>query len=349
MKAAIVYGDGRLKIEDIPVPEPNEYQALARIEACSTCNSTDRKIMAGKLPFVREYPAVLGHESVGTVIEVGPKVRYFRKGGRYFRPVAIYVGETMGEIHSGWGGFAEYGLMTDNRAMIEDGADPASLCAFANLHQPVPEGISPEDATMMITLKEVCDNIQNFGVKAGQPFVVFGCGAVGSCFITFAKLLGAYPVVGVDRVDAALERAKEYGADVTINSSNVNLTEAVNEATGGGAEAIVDAVGNAALLAGALPMLIPDGRLHVYGIDSSAHITLDLFSGRGGWSLVMNSQDETRVHDQVSSYVQMGVIRLSDFYNCVVPLDDLKKGFDALASGEAFKVVATMGTGAETP
>ena len=343
MKAAIVYGDGTLKIEDVPTPEPNEYQALAKTEACSTCNATDRKIIAGKLPFVRDYPAILGHESVGTVVEVGAKVRHFEKGKRYFRPAAIYVGDKMGDMNSAWGGFAEYGLLTDNQAMIADGADPATLNGYANLHQEVPEDVSAEDATMMITLKEVCDNIQQFGVKAGKPFVVFGCGAVGACFITFAKLLGADPVVAVDRVASALERAKKFGADVTVNTSEVDLHEGILEATGGGAEAVVDAVGSTQFLAGALPLLLPDGRLHVYGVDSSTEIKLDLFSGRGGWSLIMNAQDETRTHDQVCRYVQTGAIRLSDHYDCVVPLADLQKAFDALASGDAFKVVATMG------
>ena len=343
MKAAIVYGEGTLKIEVVPVPRPNAYQALAKIEACSTCNSTDRKIIAGKLPFVTEYPAVLGHESVGTVVEVGSKVRNFEMGKRYFRPVAVYVGQKLGDIHSAWGAFAEYGLLTDNQAMIEDGADPASLCGFANLHQLVPEAISPEDATIVITLKEVCDNIQNFGVKAGQPFVVFGCGAVGASFITFARLLGAYPVVGIDRMDSALERSRKFGADLTINSSDVDLKEAVLDATGGGAEAIVDAVGSAEFLASAISMLKPNGRLHVYGVVSSTQVPFDLFAGQGGWSIVYNTQDETRVHNQVCSYVRMGLIRPSDFYNCVVPLDDLAKGVDALARGEAYKVVARMG------
>jgi len=343
MRAAIVYGDGTLKIEDVPMPEPNAYQALAKIEACSTCNSTDRKIIAGKLPFVSEYPAVLGHESVGTVVEVGAKVRNYKKGKRYFRPVAVYVGQKLGSMHSAWGAFAEYGLLTDNQAMIGDGADPASLCSFADLHQPVPEGISPEDATMMITLKEVCDNIQNFGVKPGRPFAVLGCGAVGTCFITFAKLLGAYPVVAVDRVDAALDRSKKFGADVTINSTDIDLKEALIEATKGGPEAIVDAVGNSALLASMLPALVPDGRLHIYGIDPSTQIKLDVFTGRGGWSLVLNTQDERRTHEQVCGYVRMGAVRLADFYNCVVPLEELGNGIEALNSGQAFKVVAKMG------
>lgn len=342
MKAAIVYGDGTLKIEDVPPPQPNEYQALAKMDACASCNSTDRKIIDGKLAFVSAYPAILGHESVGTVVEAGAKVRNFETAARYFRPTAIYVGDQRGPLASGWGGFAEYGLLTDNQAMIEDGAAPTSLNAYANLHQRVPDGTGPADATMMITLKEVLDNIQNFGVNTGRPFVVFGPGAVGNTFVLLAKLLGAYPVVSIGRRDESLERARKFGADVTINNTKEDVTESVLDATGGGADAVIDAVGNMAFLSGAPALLAPGGRLGIYGIDSSMEVKLDLLGGPSSWSLVRVSQNESRVHDQLCAYVDMGAIRLSDFYDLVVPLDDLEKGFNALAAKKAFKVVATM-------
>jgi len=314
-----------------------------KIEACATCNSTDRKIIDGKLQFVTAYPAILGHESVGTVVETGAKVRSFETGKRYFRPTAIYVGDTMGDMSSGWGCFAEYGLMTDNPAMIEDGADPATLNGFANLHQAVPDGVPPEDATMMITLKEVLDNIQQFGVTAGRPFVVLGTGGVGVCFILFAKLLGATPVVAIGRRDGPLERARTLGADVTINNTKEDVKEGVLEATGGGADAVIDAVGSMEFLSGAPALLRSGGRIGVYGIDQSTEVTFDFLSGPRRWSFLRVSQDETRAHDQLCGYVEMGAVRLPDFYDLVVPLEDLKKGFDALASKRAFKVVAKMG------
>ncbi|MFH0965181.1 MAG: zinc-binding dehydrogenase [Planctomycetota bacterium] len=342
MKAAIAYGDGKLAVEETPVPQPDEYQALAKIEACSTCNSTDLKIIDGKLPFVREYPAVLGHESVGTVVEVGAKVRNFQVGKRYFRPTAAYPGTKLGKIFSGWGGFAEYGLLTDYHALVEDGADPAKLNPYARLHQEVPEAVSPEDATMMITLKEVLDNIQHFGVRLGKPFAVFGTGAVGCCFLLFAKLLGAYPVVAIARREESLARAKRFGADAAVNTSKGDMRDAVLAATGGGADAVVDCAGSVEFLSKAPALLAPGGRLGVYGVDTSSKVTLDLYSAAGGWSLVLTQQDETRSQDQLAGYVRMGVVRLAEFYSHVMGLEEIGKGVALLRSKEAFKVVVRM-------
>lgn len=338
MKAAIAYGNGILKIEEVPIPKPNKYQALAKIDACASCNSTDRKIIDGKLPFVTDYPAILGHESVGSVVEVGAKAKKFEKGKRYSRPAAICMGQQMGQFRSGWGGFAEYGLLTDNQAMIEDGADPGSLNPDANLHQLVPDDIGPEDATMMITLKEVLDNVLNFKVNPGKPFVVFGPGAVGTCFVLFAKLLGAYPVVSIGRRDEPLERARKLGADAAINNTKENVKDAVFEVTRGGADAVIDAVGDMAFLSSAPELLASGGRLGFYGVDTSMDVRLNLLAGPAQWSLVKVSQDETRVQDLLIGYIRRGAVRLSDLYSHVVPLGDLKKGFDLLFLSSTFAV-----------
>jgi len=108
MRAAIVETPGRLEIREVPLPQPGDYQALVRMEACSICNATDHKIVEGQLPFISrdQYPGILGHESVGTVVEVGPRVRHFREGDRVLRVWAVVPG-----LNSFWGGFAEFGLV----------------------------------------------------------------------------------------------------------------------------------------------------------------------------------------------------------------------------------------------
>lgn len=71
MKAAITDGKGNLWIEEIMVPEINEYQCLCKILACSSCTGTDIKIIDGKINWCKNYPVILGHESVGVVIKKG--------------------------------------------------------------------------------------------------------------------------------------------------------------------------------------------------------------------------------------------------------------------------------------
>lgn len=187
------------------------------------------------------------------------------------------------------------------------------------------------------------NGILKIRVHPGKPFVVFGPGAVGTCFVLFAKLLGAYPVVSIGRRDEPLERARKLGADAAINNTKQNVKDAVLEVTRGAADAVIDAVGDMAFLSSAPELLAPGGRLGFHGIDTSMDVRLNLLAGPDQWSLAKVSQDETRVQDQSIDYIRRGAVRLSDFYSHVVPLAGLKKGFDLLLSKEAFRIVARMG------
>ena len=99
---------------DMTEPVPGEYDTLVRLDACGICNSTDYKL--AKNTFVSgSFPIALGHESIGTVVETGKKVKHFKPGDRVFRQVLPAILESDG-LRSVWGGFAELGLVTDEWA-----------------------------------------------------------------------------------------------------------------------------------------------------------------------------------------------------------------------------------------
>ncbi len=100
MKALVVPQAGKLQLANIPPPEISPYDALVRIEACGICNSTDQKLIEGTMYWAPPFPITLGHEAVGTVIEVGAKVRKFKVGDRVTRP--IYVPPLAGQDGSMW-------------------------------------------------------------------------------------------------------------------------------------------------------------------------------------------------------------------------------------------------------
>ena len=79
MQVAIVPEPGRIELVDAPVPTPNEYEALVEILTCSICSGTDTHIVHDQFP-MRAYPCVLGHESIGRVIECGSAVRNLKPG-----------------------------------------------------------------------------------------------------------------------------------------------------------------------------------------------------------------------------------------------------------------------------
>ncbi|MCM8785007.1 MAG: alcohol dehydrogenase catalytic domain-containing protein [Candidatus Omnitrophica bacterium] len=78
MKVAISEGKGDVKIKEVPIPEINDYQCLCKTLACATCSGTDLKIMDGKIFWCKNYPVILGHESVGIVVKRGKKVKYIK-------------------------------------------------------------------------------------------------------------------------------------------------------------------------------------------------------------------------------------------------------------------------------
>ena len=156
MKVGITDGAGKVWLDEVPVPEPNDYQCLCRNLVCATCTGTDQKHIHNKLPWKQEYPGIFGHESIGIVIETGKKVRKFRKGDMVIRPTAVYNGERYAGFTSLWGGYAEYGLVTDADAWLTDDPD-AKINYYVQFQMKIPSDLQLEagDASMLITLKEV--------------------------------------------------------------------------------------------------------------------------------------------------------------------------------------------------
>ena len=340
MKAAVTDGQGKLWIEEVPTPELNPYQCLCKIEACATCTGTDQKHINGKLPFPNDYPGILGHESVGHVVELGSKVRNYRMGDRFLRPSAVYPGEKLGELYSVWGGFAEYGIVTDTKALLED--DPnAEVNPYCQFQQLIPDCIemSAADATTLITLKEAASLVVNAGVKEGTSVVILGAGAVGISMCKFAKMMGASVIV-VARRDEQLAHATTVGADAVVNSSNVAVADVVNELTGGsGADRIIDTSGSAELLAAAAKALSADGKVVPYGMPETAGAIENAVPK----DIILSAQPaEALAHEYVLGAVRLGLIDLSKFYSHRLPFKDVVQGFGMLKTKEAFKVVFEM-------
>src|SRR4051794_11841450 len=110
MRAAVVHDRNTIRVETVSEPEIGDYDAFVQIQACGVCTGTDLHILRSEFPWLTPYPFVLGHESIGRVLEVGPRVRYLKPGDLVLRPTAIRAGETLNGVRALWGGYAEYGV-----------------------------------------------------------------------------------------------------------------------------------------------------------------------------------------------------------------------------------------------
>jgi len=325
----------------VPVPEPGPYQSLCKILACATCTGTDRKHIENKLPWKQNYPGILGHESVGRVMETGNKVRNIKEGNIFLRPTAVYQGEKLGNYYSLWGGFAEYGLITDTKTFYKDNPE-GILNNYTQFQQKIPEdiSISPADATMLITLKETAGFAMSLKITLNTSLVILGAGSVAMSMCFFAKLIGAFPIIVIARRDEPLNRMKKFGANFTVNNKKEDMVKKVKEFTGDkGADYVIDTAGNEKLLTESLNLLAENGKTAPYATFATSNPTQNLDQSK----VIQGVTGEAQAHNYMLDLVKMNLLNLEDFYSQRMPFDKIVEGFELLKNKKAFKIVFEMG------
>ncbi|WP_087972251.1 zinc-dependent alcohol dehydrogenase family protein [Oceanobacillus rekensis] len=260
----------KMEVKEVPEPTLEDNGVVIRVKANGICRS-DYHFMKGDLSWVGmqlELPHVLGHEFSGVVDKVGRDVTKFKEGDRVVVPHAHGEGtcEYCMTGHSNicdhgsvagvsyWGGFGEYVHVHD---------------ADRNVVQ-LPESISFEAGAalgcrFMTAFHGLVDQVK---VKPGEWVAVHGSGGLGLCVSHVASAIGAR-VITVDINDEALELAKEFGAEFTINGSKEDAVQRIVEITGGGAHVAVDALGITATCQNAINSLRKRGRHLQLGLTSS--------------------------------------------------------------------------------
>jgi alcohol dehydrogenase len=277
MKALVYHGPGEKAWEEKPDPalvEPTD--AIVRIDTATICG-TDLHILKGDVPEVTPG-TVLGHEAVGTVVAVGSAVTTFGPGDRVLVSCITSCGRCRfcKEGH--------YGLCTGGGGWILghliDGVQ-AELAripfADTSLYR-IPDGLTDEQvlflADILPTSYEV--GILNGKVDAGDVVVIVGAGPIGLAAVLTAKLYTPGTIVVVDLADARLDKALEFGADVTINSSREDPIEIVAGLTGGlGADVAIEAVGIPETFELCAAIVRPGGRVAnvgVHGKPATLHL-----------------------------------------------------------------------------
>lgn len=342
MKAVAAMGDGSVRVVDVErtrITDP--YQCLVRITACGLCSSTDMKIIGngsvGQMPI--QYPTLIGHEAVGVIEEVGEKVRYWKKGDRLVSPDGVPVPG----YFSNWGAMNGYGVTTDLRAKIEDGAAPDTPDALLDFPgKPIPEGMSDVDAVMLLTLKENYSALLNFGVGEGTSLLIYGDGAVALGLAMLARHIGAANVACIGHHDDRLERIRTLaGVDKVVNSHAQDPEQCLEM---GAFDVVIDAAGSIEVVLKGARFLRPGGLVGCYGVLKQGHSTIDLLDLPNNVRLqTLNwPYHEHRAHDAVVRLVQEGKIDLRQFYSHVLPVTEAPRGVEMIRSREAFKVIFTM-------
>jgi zinc-binding alcohol dehydrogenase/oxidoreductase len=324
MKAVRIHEDGGpevLRLDEVEDPVAGPGEVLIRLKAASL-NHLDVWLRQG-LPSVPK-PRILGADGAGVVEALGDGVDGFELGQRVVLNPGLRNGaEIVGEHRDG---------------------THAELIAIPreNVH-PIPEELSFEEAAAFPLVYETAYRmlVTRAGLREGEWVLVWGIGSgVGSAAFLIAKALGAKVVV-TSSDDGKLERARELGADETVNHESGDVVSVVKEATEGGAHVVVEHVGEATWKT-SLQVARTGGRIAVCGATSGPNPPANLH--RIFWkqlsilgSTMGTAEDFAGVYELVASG------RVKPLVDRVFPLEEAADAHRHLESGKQFgKVVLTL-------
>ena len=267
MKALAYKALGKIALEDRPIPKitaPN--QVLVKVIACGICG-TDVKILEGK--HAVSVNAILGHEFVGTVQEVGGAITTMRIGDR----VAVD-----NSLRCGLCEFCRSGLscqcdwLKDKSIGIFQDGGYAEYCVLPeNACYKVPDAIDDITATQVETLGTVLNGMNIVQMQPWDSVVVLGFGPIGYLFSAFADNIAAR-VMCTEIDPFRINVAKQLGIPV-FDPNETDIEKQVQTFTGGkGADIVIDAVGTQ--LENALNCVAPGGKVLAFGMDSSVKATI---------------------------------------------------------------------------
>ncbi|MGB0218983.1 MAG: S-(hydroxymethyl)glutathione dehydrogenase/class III alcohol dehydrogenase [Sinimarinibacterium flocculans] len=364
VRAAVAFEAGKpLSIETVQLQGPREGEVLVEIKATGICH-TDKYTLSGADP-EGLFPAILGHEGAGVVVDVGPGVKSLKKGDHV---IPLYTPECRECEYctSQKTNLCQKIRVTQGRGLMPDGSSRFSLgdkpilhymgCStFANYT------VLPEIALAKVREDAPFDKICYIGcgvttgigaviftakVEAGANCVVFGLGGIGLNVIQGLKMVGANMIVGVDMNPGREAIARQFGMTHFVNPKDVkgDLVGHLVELTGGGADYSFECIGNVQVMRQALECCHKGwGVSTIIGVaPAGAEIStrpFQLVTGRR-WigSAFGGARGRTDVPKIVDWYMD-GRINIDDLITHTMPLEQINDGFALMERGESIRAV----------
>lgn len=337
MKASVVEKPNVLNVREIPEVVPGEYDAVCEILFGATCAGTDSSIIEGRFPFGLTYPTVLGHESIGRVIETGPKVKRFKKGDLITR--VGWINTSREKLSCNWGGFAQRGIARDHFTMKENGI-PAREWGGYTVNQVLPSDFNAAAATMIITWRETLSFMKRMGVSPGSRVLIIGSGGNGLAFAAHAANLGARRVAVIGNIKREKEALSAGGTDY-FDYKNEHLTEIMADSGIDKFDFIIDAVGKNGTIDRLWPILAPGGTVSIYGLNEYLKCLFTPQRSRGSFTYYNNGYNEAEAHEAVIDFIKQGRLNAGVWMDIdnPYPLENIKQAYADLSSRQKIKAL----------
>ena len=363
-RAAVAFKAGeKLSVETIQLDGPKEGEVLVEIKATGICH-TDEFTLSGADP-EGLFPAVLGHEGAGVVVDTGPGVTSLKKGDHV---IPLYIPECRQckPCLSGKTNLCTSIRETQGRGVMPDGTSRFSLNGEPLFHYMGTSTFSnytvmPEIAAAKIREDAPFDKVCYIGcgvttgigavintakVEAGANVVVFGLGGIGLNVIQGARMVGADKIIGVDINPGRKAMAEKFGMTHFVNPKEVegDLVPWLVDLTDGGADYSFECIGNVDIMRQALECCHRGwGVSVIIGVAGAgqeiATRPFQLVTGRVWKGTAFGgAKSRTQVPKIVDWYMD-GKINIDDLITHTMPLDNINDAFDLMHAGKSIRSV----------
>jgi len=247
MKAAVLYGIGDLRFEEVPLPKIKKREALVRVRACGICSSDIARVMEKG---TYSFPLIPGHELSGEVTEIKGEFSSLKeetksvnlKNGDRVVVVPLLPCHKCPHCQIG-----EYNLCDDYDYMgsrCNGGFAEYVKVSQENLIK-IPSGVSFEEAALTEPTSVALHALRQAKMGVGDKIAILGTGSIGIILAQWARILGASEVYLIDVREDKLRVAQEYGFTEVINASKEDTVKSILEKTGQrGVDVSIEAAGN---------------------------------------------------------------------------------------------------------
>ena len=277
MLQQVMTAPGMIEFQEIPTPEAGPGEVLVKIEKIGICGS-DIHVYHGEHPFTK-YPVTQGHEVSGEIAGLGQGGTGFDLGQKVTIQPQVVCGKCWPCRHG------KYNLCEELQAMRFQTTVVAShYCAVdAKKVTPLPESMSLDEGAMIEPLAVAVHAVERAGDVSGKDICVLGAGPIGILVAQTAKGLGARKVMVTDVSDIRLEKARECGADICVNTREKDFGQEFLQYFGPDkADVIYDCAGNNVTM----------GQAIQYARKGSTIILVAVFATRGDVDLAVLNDHE---------------------------------------------------------
>jgi S-(hydroxymethyl)glutathione dehydrogenase / alcohol dehydrogenase len=366
-RAAVARRAGEpLTIETVDVEGPKQGEVLVEIKATGVCH-TDAYTLSGKDP-EGLFPAILGHEGAGVVVDVGPGVRSLKTGDHV---IPLYTPECRecSYCTSGKTNLCQAIRATQGKGLMPDGTSRFSVHGEKLFHYMGTSTFAsftvlPEIALAKIRSDAPFDKVCYIGcgvttgigavintakVRPGDNVVVFGLGGIGLNVVQGARMAGADRIVGVDLNPRRRALAESFGMTHFVNPKELggDVVAHLVELTGGGADYSFECIGDVRVMRQALECCHKGwGTSVIIGVagagEEIATRPFQLVTGRTWKGTAFGgARGRTDVPRIVDWYME-GKIRIDEMITHTLPLERINEAFDLMHRGESIRTVVTF-------